>query len=115
MEMRNVDSVNPVAGVMRQAQVERNPSPIQVDKQASDRARGMRAVEYAPKKQSVIPNGGVYTDKQYDYTLNRDHDLVIKVKERSTDKEIRQIPSKEAQAYRRAFRAIVDRLLDIRV
>ncbi len=115
MELKSVDSVNLGAGVIRKAQVERNPSPTQVDKQAVDMDGGVRAVEYTPKKRSEIIGGDRYTGKQYDYTLNADHDLVIKVKERDTNKEIRQIPSKEAQAYRRAFRAIVDKLLDIKV
>jgi len=113
MELKSVGSVDLRAEVIRQAQVERGP--IQVDKQATDTAEGARAAEYAPKKRSEIPSSSGYTDKQYDYTLNPDHDLIIKVKERNTNKEIKQIPSKEVQAYRRAFREIVDKLLDIRV
>lgn len=111
MELINVVSVSPGAGVLRQTQAER---PVATDKQAVDTTGG-GAVEGASGKQSEISQNSGYTGKRYDYTFNVEHDLIIKVRDRNSNEEIKQIPSKETQAYRRAFREIVDKLLDIKV
>ena len=50
--------------------------------------------------------------KYYDYTVNSEHELVIKVRERFTGKEIRQIPSKEALAIRHGLRKVMELFID---
>lgn len=50
--------------------------------------------------------------KIYDYTVNSSHDLIIKVKDMSTMRELKEIPSKPHQAAKRGYHKVVDRILD---
>lgn len=59
-----------------------------------------------------IPKPYSLYGKYYDYTVNSDHELVIKVRERFTGKEIRQIPTKEALAIRHGLRKVMELFID---
>ena len=50
-----------------------------------------------------------------DYTVNSDNELVIKVKNRNNGSEVRQIPSKAAQAVKQAIRDGISQLFDEQV
>jgi len=50
-----------------------------------------------------------------DYTVNSDNELVIKVKNRNNGSEVRQIPSKAAQAVKQAIRDGISQLFDKQV
>lgn len=60
-----------------------------------------------PAKTSEVGSG-----KYNDYQVNSDYELIISVKNRQTNKEIRQIPSKEHQAVKEAINKTVDKLID---
>jgi len=67
-----------------------------------------RSRETVKENDKPVEKSGKYLD----YTLNSDNELVIRVREGYNGKEIRQIPSKAAQAARRGFRKVMDILFD---
>ena len=50
--------------------------------------------------------------KYNDYQVSSDYELIISVKSKQTNEEIRQIPSKEHQAVKEAISNTVDKLID---
>jgi len=50
-----------------------------------------------------------------DYTVNSDNEVVVKVRNRETGDQVKQIPSKEYIAAKRAFRQMVEKLFDTKV
>lgn len=50
--------------------------------------------------------------KVYDYTVNSSHDVIIKVKDMHTRKELKEIPSKPYQAAKRGYHKVVDKIID---
>lgn len=78
-------------------------------REAVDKLRSEPAKIEAP---ASIPKPYSLYGKYYDYTVNSDHELVIKVRERFTGKEIRQIPSKEALAIKHGLRKVMELFID---
>lgn len=62
-----------------------------------------------------IRNPNPRAGKTYDYTVNSMHDLVIKVKDTETRREVKQIPDKAYQAFKRGYHKVVDHLFDKKV
>ena len=84
--------------------------PKQVDVAAAPRVAAERAEKPKAVKDDVKISAA--SGNVRDYTVNSENELVIKVKDGQTEMEIRQIPSKESQAARHAFREVVDKLFD---
>lgn len=53
--------------------------------------------------------------KTYDYTVNSMHEVVIKVIDTETRREIRQIPDKDYQTFKENYRKVIQRLFDKKV
>jgi len=50
--------------------------------------------------------------KETDYTINSDNEVIIKIRDRATGEQIKQIPSEESVAAKKAFRQITEKLFD---
>ncbi len=72
----------------------------------------VKSVEEASRE---IRNPDPRAGKTYDYTVNSMHDLVIKVKDMETRREVKQIPDKAYQAFKRNYQKVVDQLFDKKV
>ncbi|GMT42140.1 MAG: hypothetical protein IEMM0002_0551 [bacterium] len=111
MEIKGTESVKINAEVIRTKQVARR-APQALKRQAAAAAKTVTdRVDVRPEN---VSNEG-YTAKYYDYTVNSDHDLVVKVRDLETRDEIRQIPSKEVQSFKRAYNKVVARFFDAKV
>lgn len=72
-------------------------------------------VKSAREASREIRNPNPRAGNIYDYTVNSTHDLVIKVKEMDTQREVKQIPDKAYQAAKRGYHKVVDQLIDKKV
>ena len=79
--------------------------------QSEDRVDVKSAKEASKEIRNPNPRAG----KIYDYTVNSTHDLVIKVKDVDTRREVKQIPDKAYQAFKRGYHKVVDPLIDKKI
>lgn len=64
------------------------------------------------EKQVVVEKSTPIVGNRYDYAVDSENGVVVTVRHPETDEEIKQIPSKEVQAAKRAYHSVVDRLFD---
>ncbi|MBI5179592.1 MAG: hypothetical protein HZA04_10090 [Nitrospinae bacterium] len=55
-----------------------------------------------------LPRAG----NQYRYTVDSEHDVVVKVRDIETRREVKEIPTKAYQAFKRAYNKVVARFID---
>lgn len=79
--------------------------------QSEDRVDVKSAQEASAEIRDPNPRAG----KTYDYTVDSMHDVVIKVKDVETRREVKQIPDKAYQAFKRGYHKVVDHLFDKKV
>ncbi len=79
--------------------------------QSEDKVDVKSAAEASKEIRNPNPRAG----KQYNYTVDSMHDLVIKVKDMETRREVKQIPDKAYQAFKRGYHKVVDHLFDKKV
>lgn len=72
-------------------------------------------VKSAQEASKEIQNLNLRAGKTYNYTVNSMHDLVIKVKDTETRREVKQIPDKAYQAFKKGYHKVVDHLFDKKV
>ncbi len=50
-----------------------------------------------------------------DYTVNSDNEVIVKVRNRETGSQVKQIPSEEYVSAKRAFRQMVEKIFDTKI
>jgi len=55
-----------------------------------------------------LPHAG----NQYRYSVDAQHEVVVKVHDMETRREVKQIPSKGYQAFKRAYNKVIARFID---
>lgn len=106
--------VNKTAQPAAEAPVKKEPAPAEVPPpppRNEDKVDVKSAAEASREIRNPDPRAG----KTYDYTVNSTHDLVIKVKDMETRREVKQIPDKAYQAFKRGYHKVVDQLFDKKV
>ena len=71
-----------------------------------------KVVKSAENTDNNANTTAVDSGKYNDYRVNSDYELIISVKNKQTNEEIRQIPTKEHQAVKEAINETVDKLID---
>lgn len=106
--------VNKMAQPAAEAPVKKEPASEAVPPppaQSEDRVDVKSAQEASREIRDPNPRAG----KTYDYTVDSMHDVVIKVKDMETRREVKQIPDKAYQAFKRGYHKVVDHLFDKKV
>lgn len=122
MDGMKIESVSPelaplitkTAHPVAEAPVKKEPAPAAVPPppaQSEDRVDVKSAEEASREIRDPNPRAG----KTYDYTVDSMHDVVIKVKDMETRREVKQIPDKAYQAFKRGYHKVVDHLFDKKV
>ena len=89
------------------AAAETSPPP----ERSQDRVDVKSAKEASKEIRDPNPRAG----KMYNYTVDSRHDVVIKVKDMETRREVKQIPDKAYQAFKRGYHKVVDQLFDKKI
>jgi uncharacterized FlaG/YvyC family protein len=122
-----IDKSNPVSGSTGQIPAVSASAGREATRTRKNAAPKREAVEKKPESapapdpkiaKSAEKSGNraktteVDSGKYNDYRVNSDYELIITVKNRQTNEEIRQIPSKEHQAVKQAISETIDHLID---
>ena len=92
--------------------IEVKEAALEAETKQVELRKAAREIEAESASQSVEPDDDRDYGKYSDYTVNSDHEMVVTVRERVTGKEIKQIPSEEALATRKAFRKVTEHIID---
>ncbi len=107
--------VNKTAQPAVEAAPNKKPAPAASPSSSPDQNKDQVDVKSASEASKEIRNPNPRAGKQYNYTVDSMHEVVIKVKDVETRREVKQIPDKAYQAFKRGYHKVVDHLFDKKV
>jgi uncharacterized FlaG/YvyC family protein len=116
MDVKKIDAASlEVEAMLRKELQHPKPEAVKTEPKPEDRATQDRVdindvARQKEKLESMNPRAG----NLYNYTLDSEHDVVVKVRDMDTRREVKEIPSKAYQAFKRAYHTVVSKLIDRR-